>query len=161
MMYFSGHGLKGSFLPIDFDGSNNKVFHHEITEILESSPAKFKLCIADACHSGSLYTEKGAMRNAFESYYQALAQSKPGMALIMSSKSEETSLESNNLRQGVFSHFLLRGLKGEADNNHDNTVVLQELFDYICHNVKEYTSKRQSPMIRGDYDPQMVISVSK
>ncbi len=161
MMYFSGHGLKGSFLPIDFDGSNNKVFHHEITEILESSPAKFKLCIADACHSGSLYTEKGAMRNAFESYYQALAQSKPGMALIMSSKSEETSLESNNLRQGVFSHFLLRGLKGEADHNKDHTVVLQELFDYICHNVKEYTSKRQSPMIRGDYDPQMVISVSK
>ena len=60
--------------------SKNKVFHHEITEILENSPAKFKLCIADACHSGSLYAEKGGMRNAFESYYQALAQSKPGMA---------------------------------------------------------------------------------
>ena len=161
MMYFSGHGLKGSFLPIDYDGTNNKVFHHEITEILDKSPAKFKLCIADACHSGSLYTEKGNQRAAFEAYYKSLAQSKPGMALIMSSKSEETSLESNNLRQGVFSHFLLRGLKGQADNNQDHTVVLQELFDYICHNVKEYTSKRQSPMIRGDYDPQMVISVQE
>ncbi len=161
MMYFSGHGLKGSFLPIDYDGSNNKVFHHEITEILENSPAKFKLCIADACHSGSLYTEKGALKNTLESYYKSLAQSKPGMALIMSSKSEETSLESNNLRQGVFSHFLLRGLKGEADNNNDKNVVLQELFDFICHNVKEYTSKRQSPIIRGDYDPQMVIAVKE
>jgi len=161
MMYFSGHGLKGSFLPIDFDGANNKVFHHEITEILENSPAKFKLCIADACHSGSLFSEKGGSAFAFESFYKALAQSKPGMALIMSSKSEETSLESNNLRQGVFSHFLLRGLKGEADDNQDHAVVLQELFDYICHNVKEYTSRRQSPIIRGDYDPQMVISVRK
>ncbi len=159
MMYFSGHGLKGSFLPIDYDGANNKVFHHEITEILENSPAKFKLCIADACHSGSLYTEKGPLKNTLESYYKSLAQSKPGMALIMSSKSEETSLESNNLRQGVFSHFLLRGLKGEANNNEDKNVVLQELFDFICHNVKEYTSKRQSPIIRGDYDPQMVIAV--
>ena len=83
------------------------------------------------------------------------------MALIMSSKSEETSLESNNLRQGVFSHFLLEGLKGQADYNEDQTIVLKELFDYICHNVKEYTSRRQSPMIRGDYDPQMVISVRK
>ncbi len=161
MMYFSGHGLKGSFLPIDFDGANNKVFHHEITEILENSPAKFKLCIADACHSGSLFSEKGGSAFAFESFYKSLAQSKPGMALIMSSKSEETSLESNNLRQGVFSHFLLRGLKGEADDNQDQAVVLQELFDYICHNVKEYTSRRQSPIIRGDYDPQMVISVHK
>ncbi len=161
MMYFSGHGLKGSFLPIDYDGSNNKVFHHEITEILENSPAKFKLCMADACHSGSLYTEKGGFSSAFESYYKSLAQSKPGMALIMSSKSEETSLESNNLRQGVFSHFLLRGLKGEADDNKDKSVVLQELFDFICHNVKEYTSKRQSPIIRGDYDPQMVIAVQE
>lgn len=161
MMYFSGHGLKGSFLPIDYDGTNNKVFHHEITEILENSPAKFKLCMADACHSGGLYTEKGATGVAFESYYKSLAQSKPGMALIMSSKSEETSLESNNLRQGVFSHFLLRGLKGEADNNKDKSVVLKELFDYIAHNVKEYTSKRQSPIIRGDYDPQMVIAVQE
>ena len=161
MMYFSGHGLKGSFLPIDFDGSKNKVFHHEITEILEKSPAKFKLCIADACHSGSLFAEKGNSKVTFDAYYKALAQSKPGMALIMSSKSEETSLESNNLRQGVFSHFLLEGLKGQADYNQDQTIVLKELFDYICHNVKEYTSRRQSPMIRGDYDPQMVISIRK
>ena len=161
MMYFSGHGLKGSFLPIDFDGSKNKVFHHEITEILEKSPAKFKLCIADACHSGSLFAEKGNKAYTFDSFYKSLAQSKPGMALIMSSKSEETSLESNNLRQGVFSHFLLEGLKGQADYNEDQTIVLKELFDYICHNVKEYTSRRQSPMIRGDYDPQMVISVRK
>ncbi|MEL6865079.1 MAG: caspase family protein, partial [Bacteroidota bacterium] len=59
ILYFSGHGLKGSFLPIDFDGFNNKLFHEEINEIFKSSPAKYKLCIADACHSGSLFAMKG------------------------------------------------------------------------------------------------------
>ncbi len=159
VMYFSGHGLKGSFLPIDYDGFNNKIYHQEINTILNSSPAKFKLLIADACHSGSLLTSKGG--NPFEGFYQALAQSQPGMALIMSSKSEETSLESNNLRQGVFSHFLLKGLKGDADLNTTNTVTIAELFKYISSNVKSYTANRQSPIIKGDYDPNMIISQTK
>jgi len=51
LMYYSGHGLKDCFLPIDFDRYNNKLFHEEINEILRQSPAKYKLCIADACHS--------------------------------------------------------------------------------------------------------------
>lgn len=159
VMYFSGHGLKGSFLPIDYDGFNNKIYHEEINGILQASPAKFKLLIADACHSGSLLTSKGS--NPYEGFYKALAQSQPGMALIMSSKSEETSLESNNLRQGVFSHFLLKGLKGDADLNTTNTVTITELFNYISSNVKSYTANRQSPIIKGDYDPEMIISQTK
>lgn len=163
VMYFSGHGLKGSFLPIDFDGHNNKIFHEEINDILSSSPAKFKFCIADACHSGSLFTPKGGLSdyNPYEGYYQNLAEAQPGMALILSSLSEETSLESNNLRQGVFSHFLLRGLKGEADGNQDSDVSIQELFNFIHSNVKSYTDNKQSPTIKGEYDPNMIISSTK
>ena len=159
MLYFSGHGLKGSFLPIDFDGYNNKIYHEEINEILESSPAKYKLCIADACHSGSLFAMKGNVENALNNYYKSLAQAQSGTALIMSSKSDETSLESSGLRQGVFSHFLIRGLKGEADVNGNQIVSVQELFDFIGENVRTYTGMRQSPVIKGDYDEKMTVSV--
>ena len=159
MLYFSGHGLKGSFLPIDFDGYNNKIYHEEINSILESSPAKYKLCIADACHSGSLFAMKGNVENALNNYYKSLAQAQPGTALIMSSKSDETSLESSGLRQGVFSHFLIRGLKGEADTNANRIVTVQELFDFIGDNVRTYTGMRQSPVIKGDYDEKMTVSV--
>lgn len=157
ILYFSGHGLPGSFLPYDYDGYNNKFYHDEINEILEKSDAKFKLCIADACHSGSFLNDQamlkdGALENILESYYNNLATAMPGTALIMSSKSEETSLESNNLRQGVFSHFLIRGLKGEADQDNDEVIVIQELFNFIRNNVKSYTGNRQSPIIKGNYD---------
>ncbi|HND88992.1 MAG TPA: caspase family protein, partial [Saprospiraceae bacterium] len=54
LLYFSGHGLDGCFLPMDFDGYNNKLRHEEIKKIFQQSKAKHKLCIADACHSGSL-----------------------------------------------------------------------------------------------------------
>lgn len=160
MIYFSGHGLRGSFLPIDFDGFQNKLEHGEINDILQSSPAKYKLVIADACHSGSLLAMKsGETRNILEDYYKSLAQADAGTALIMSSKSDETSLESSGLRQGVFSHFLIRGLKGEADLDNNKIVNVQELFDFVDENVRAYTVNRQSPVIKGDYDEKMTVSV--
>lgn len=163
MLYFSGHGLKGSFLPIDFDGYNNKVSHEEITEIFNKSRAKYKLCIADACHSGSIFAMRGVDENdeTINSYYQTLARSVSGTALIMSSKGDETSLESSGLRQGVFSHFLIRGLKGEADKNTDKIISIQELYDYIYMNVRAYTGNRQSPVIKGTYDPEMTVGVAR
>ncbi|MFM9948377.1 MAG: caspase family protein [Saprospiraceae bacterium] len=161
-MYFSGHGLKGAFLPIDFDGFNNKLFHDEINEILGRCPAKYKLCIADACHSGSLLAMRsGQLPNVLTTYYETLSQSKGGTALIMSSKSEETSLESSGLRQGVFSHFLIRGLKGEADADRNRVVTLYELFKFIDENVRTYTGNRQSPVIQGNYDPNMTVAVQR
>ncbi len=162
MVYFSGHGLPGSFLPIDFDGFNNKLEHEEINKIMESSPAKYKLCIADACHSGSLLAmaeKSGTIRNVLDDYYKTLAQAEPGTALIMSSKGEETSLESSGLRQGVFSHFLIRGLKGEADKDGNKIVTVQELFNFVDENVRAYTMNRQSPVIKGQFDPKMTVSV--
>ena len=161
LLYFSGHGLQGSFLPSDFDGFNNKILHEEINSIFQRSQAKYKLCIADACHSGSLIATKGAttVENTTAKYYETLAQSSPGTALILSSKSNETSLESSGLRQGVFSHFLIKGLKGEADGNYDKIVTIQELFDYTDYNVRTYTGNRQSPVIKGNYDRNMPAAV--
>jgi hypothetical protein len=162
MMYFSGHGLKGAFLPIDYDGYNNKLDHEEISELFKQCPAKYKLVIADACHSGSLFAMRDASaKNALASYYESLAQAQAGTALIMSSKSEETSLESSGLRQGVFSHFLIRGLKGEADTNNNGIISVQELYDFINKNVQDYTGRRQTPVIQGDYDPKMTVSVKR
>jgi uncharacterized caspase-like protein len=162
VLYFSGHGLKGSFLPIDYDGYENKLEHEEISQIFKQSPAKYKLCIADACHSGSLLAMKGASaENTLATYYETLANAKSGTALIMSSKSEESSLESSGLRQGVFSHFLIRGLKGEADANENSVISVQELFDFVGKNVESYTDRRQTPVIQGDYDPEMTVAVKR
>ena len=102
---------------------------------------------------------RGTANQALSKYYETLAQSEPGTALIMSSKSDETSLESSGLRQGVFSHFLIRGLKGEADLDRDQVISVSELFGYIHENVTSYTGLRQSPVIKGDYDKRMTVSV--
>lgn len=161
LMYFSGHGQPGTFLPIDYTGMDNEISHEEINEILRRSPAKFKLFIADACHSGGMLAARSgsSAQPLLKSYYANLAKAQPGTALIMSSKSEETSVEASGLRQGVFSYFLIRGLKGEADIDKDQVVTIQELFDYVYQQVRQYTQNKQSPVIQGDYDRKMPVSV--
>lgn len=161
LVYYSGHGLKGSILPIDFDGYNNQIDYAEINEILKKGPAKYKLVLADACYAGSLLASKGTAEssNLLVRYFQSLSEAAPGTALILSSKSEEISLESSGLRQGVFSHYLIRGLKGEADSDNDRLVSVRELYDFINLNVRDYTLNRQNPLISGDYDPRMPVAV--
>ncbi len=140
---------------------DNEISHEEINDILRRSPAKFKLFIADACHSGGMLAARSGSSSQplLKSYYSNLAKAQPGTALIMSSKSEETSVEASGLRQGVFSYFLIRGLKGEADVNKDQIVTIQELFDYVYQQVRQYTQNKQSPVIQGDYDRKMPVSV--
>ncbi|HND88702.1 MAG TPA: caspase family protein, partial [Saprospiraceae bacterium] len=160
LFYFSGHGLNGSFLPIDFDGFNNKLLHEEIAAAFNKSKAKYRLLLADACHSGSIVAMRsGDPEPALVQFYKNLSKSVSGTALIMSSKADETSLESAGLRQGVFSHFLIRGLKGEADKDKNKTVTVEELFEYVSKNVRDYTGNRQSPVIKGTYDPAMPVSL--
>jgi hypothetical protein len=159
LFYFSGHGLKGSFIPYDFDGFNNQISHEDVTKLMESSPAKFKVCIADACHSGSLdaFAARSAMSasSIIETYYETFDNIESSTVLLLSSKAEEKSLESSGLRQGIFSHFLIRGLKGEADYDQNGIVKITELYHFIFVNVQAYTGDRQTPLIKGKYDGNM------
>ncbi|MFK8104151.1 MAG: caspase family protein [Saprospiraceae bacterium] len=159
IMYFSGHGLPGAFLPIDFDGFNNKLDHDDIKKILDQSKAKHKLCLADACHSGSLMAMRSTVDNTIKKYYDAFNQSSGGTALLLSSKGDEYSLEDGGLRQGIFSHYLIRGLKGEADKDKNKIVTITELYDFVYRKVRHYTGNVQTPTLTGSYDNGMPVSV--
>jgi hypothetical protein len=164
LFYYSGHGVEGNFLPVDFDGYNNKLRHDEIKKIFLESKAKHKICIADACHSGSLglgegFAAKGPATVSLERFYQAFEDSDGGIALLMSSKSEELSLEDHGLRQGVFTYYILQGLKGKADNNNDQIITVRELYSFVRGRVYEYTAGAQTPVLTGKFDDAMPVAV--
>jgi hypothetical protein len=164
IFYFSGHGAEGAFITGEFDREDMEddkgvLWHDELQSVFEQSPAKYKYLIADACHAGSFpaasQQTEGASRGAF---YQAFEQAKGGFVLLLSCMGDEVSLETRGVRQGVFSHYLLRGLKGEGDRNKDSIVSVVELFDYVNVNVKNFTRGKQNPVISGNYDESLPIA---
>jgi len=158
MFYYSGHGLSQAFVPVDFDGYNNLLYYKDVVAALDQSKAKNKICIADACYAGGLDNVKSGTRQPQLAYYNAFAKSKPGTALFLSSRQEEYSLEDHGLRSGIFSHYLIKALKGEADSNGNGIVTIQEAFDYVGGRVKKYTQYKQSPLLTGNYDPNIPLA---
>jgi hypothetical protein len=166
IFYFSGHGAKGAFITSEFDRNDTKdykgiLWHEELQSVFEQSPAKHKYLIADACHAGSFTTgaSKETGTRSRGTFYQAFEESKGGFVLLLSCMGNEVSVETRGVRQGVFSHFLLRGLKGESDTNKDKIVSVIELFDYVDSNVKNFTRGKQNPVISGNYDASLPIAV--
>ncbi len=167
LFYFSGHGIEGAFVPVDFDGYSHRLEHTEIRHILEQSRARQKLVLGDACHSGSLIggqfapdmlaAKEPSIGDMLSKYYKAFEDCEGGMALFMSSKGQEVSLEDTGLRSGVFSHFLIKGLKGEADADADKIVNISELFGYVKKKVSSYTAGAQTPVLTGKYDGRLPV----
>jgi uncharacterized protein (TIGR02145 family) len=157
IFYFSGHGSKSAFLLCNFTGDENVLEHKEIKEIFQNSKAKYKVCIADACYSGNLKKKKDA--NNSDEYYDSFDNVKGGFALFMSSSEVEVSIEPDGKRQGVFSYYLIKGLKGSANINGDSKVTIKELYNYVKKEVSEYTAEGQNPVLNGDYDENMPMSV--
>jgi hypothetical protein len=61
----------------------------------------------------------------------------------------------------VFTYFLLRGLNGEADKNHDGVVTAGELFAYLQSAVPKATNGKQNPRAMGGLASGLEVSVLK
>ena len=158
LIYMAGHGVEGHFIPFDFDGRNNTLSYDAMLKNMESCPSKNKIFLLDACHSGSLQA-RGPLDIQLQEFYNQLQLNPGGTTVISSSKSHETSLESSGIRQGIFSYYLIAGLKGKANVNSDNFVTLGEVFDFVQKNVKTYTGNKQSPTISGTLNVNLPLAM--
>ena len=161
LMFYSGHGLEGAFVPIDYNGRNDLLDHKKLREVFENSNAKHKICIADACYSGSLAVDKKINKEFLENFYKDISETEPGMAFLLSSKDREVSLEDRGLKQGIFSHFLIRGIKGEADENENGIVTIGELHKFLHASVSKYTGGQQTPVLSGTFDENMPLGMKR
>jgi serine/threonine protein phosphatase PrpC len=155
--YFSGHGMKGAFIPHDVSTQNpNSVLTHaEIKSIFKASNATTKFCIADACLSGSMTARQSW--NVVES--KTLSPS--NVVLMLSSRSTQSSVESGIVRGGIFTFYMLHGLRGQADTNHDHIVAIKELYNFVSKGVKSTTPNKQAPLFYGKFSNDLPMSFPK
>lgn len=159
VFYFAGHGA-----PQAFWGYDGKIPHSSLNTLLLHSPAMKRVCIADACFSGT-WTAKSAdvtetQLPPQERYYEALRQSGDGLVLFLSTDADEESYETNG--QGFFTYFFIEGLKGNADSNKNQLITIEELYNYVSEQVSREVSLhqlQQHPRLYGVFDKNMPMGV--
>lgn len=162
IFYFSGHGAVGEFIPYDVDPTSQETIletglsHQDVKEMFRDCQARNKFCLADACHSASI--DQTRKLQSVSKKDDDLNDSSLNVMVLMSSRANETSMETRELGQGLFSYYLLRGLRGEADGNRNRTVTAREIFDYLSTNVATYAQRHggaQHPVAFGHFEDDM------
>ena len=98
--------------------------------------------------------------NLSDRFYERVSKGK-GRVIISSCSANEISKEDDRLKHGIFSYFLLEGLKGEADQNQDGIITVSELFSYISREVPKASNQDQHPVRRGETEGELVIGRTK
>jgi len=152
LVYFSGHGFRDAsgkmFLgPLDCnpeDLSKTGIAVEWLRGQIAGCKAKFKLLILDSCHAGS---EKGESdtHSVAATDLGAPFKDLEGVVTLASSTAREKSQIWEAKRQSLFSYWLNQGLRGNADENSDGLVDIDELYKYVYRNVTR-TAKAHHPL---------------
>lgn len=139
---------------------NSCISSEEFTIALRSIRANRVVVFLDACHSGGIGETKevefGVKGGLSEAVFTRLAEEE-GRVIIASCKADEVSWELPDMRNGLFTHYLLKGLRGDAARI-DGTVPIMRLFDYVSDKVPQHRS--QHPFIKSAAE-NFIVAVSK
>ncbi len=180
MVAYSGHGLLSKQLDyylstyaVDFENpGQNGLPYEELENLLDSIPARKKLLLIDACHSGEVDKEEGiamnnsvdslglskgviiknsqkpqvGLKNSFElmqSLFVNVGKS-TGATIISAAAGNQFALERGDLKNGVFTYAIL-----EAMNAH-HTLKVSELKKIVGERVEQLTNGMQKPTSRNE-----------
>ena len=180
VIYFAGHGSPESpdvlhnlyLLPHNTKYSSIAASGFPMwdieTALKRFIKAKRVVIMADACHSGGVgqafdmaaRTGRGSQVNPINSGLQNLTDIGEGVCVISASRDKEISREGREWGggHGVFTHYLLEGLKGAADFDKNGSVAIGELTVYVSQQVRRATLNAQNPIVSGRFDPSLTIS---
>ncbi len=168
-VYYSGHGLPtddgtGLYLlqqRADRDFLSDTALQQErINQALQATKPKSVTIFLDSCYSGMARTGQTLLASARPITLKSSAQTFPAdFTVISASSAEQISSSSNELKHGIFSYYLMRGMEGEADTNKDGKITAGEMHSYLMDNVTRQASlanRVQNPQLSGDANRVLV-----
>jgi hypothetical protein len=159
--YYSGHGApnlktnQGYLVPYDGDPSFIEQTGYSLERLFDrlgSLGAKRTVVLLDSCFSGS--GSRSLIAKGTRPFVVTLEAPPVGdrMAVLSASAGEQTSTTYDRKRHGLFTYFLLKGLRGEADAVKDGTLDLAGLYDYIRPRVESIARREfnveQTPQLK-------------
>lgn len=164
-VYYAGHGApdiesKEAYI-VPYEGHPDfpsKLYSlKKMYESLNNLPAREVIVMLDSCFSGAggrSITKSGARPLVISIENPVLASGK--INILAASTGSQISSDYDSAKHGLFTYFLLRGMRGEADKNGNGMIELGELYDYVKTNVSEKASlelnRDQTPVLLPSAD---------
>jgi uncharacterized caspase-like protein len=175
LIFFAGHGapeidqrgverdgLAKYLIPADADPDDlysTALPMDEMQTIFGRVEAERMVVFLDACYSGAaggrtFSSKKTRAGNMDDQFLERLTRSK-GRAIITASRPSEVSIELPELGHGIFTYYLVEGLKGAADLNKDGIITVQEIYEYVEQKVSAKSRSvggNQHPVMKGEME---------
>lgn len=184
IIFFSGHGtqivdsdgdendgLDECIVPYDVDINDNSslISDDQFATWVRNLGSDRILIIFDNCFSGGAAKQKGILLPGIkggkveDDFTQDISREVPrrGTALLAASKPEQVSFESDEFKNGIFTHYLIESISSKADDNLNRIIDTQELFYYTRQKTLEYSKiklkKEQEPILVNTIDKDLDI----
>ena len=162
-VFYSGHGLPSNdgkslyFLPHGVDKellSRTAVGLAEVVSALVASKPKTVTMFIDACYSGQTRGGETLLASAKPIALKTDANAFPSnFTVITASANDQISSSSPELKHGIFSFYLMKGMEGDADGNKDGKITAGEMQEYLSDKVSRQAmsmSRKQDTQLVGD-----------
>ena len=182
-IFFAGHGQPDRtdrvyLMPYDADPAAPNVLGIRSDTFLEDVAARISpsnlLMFIDACHSASIYSPGGTVRADDENvvrdvrskWTEVFGKQKGARLAFLSAASRQKSWEDRKLRHGLFTWYLVEGMRGRADTSPANGLVTAgEVRRYVVDMVEARSTLQfeqpQTPTVSPDFDPGFVMAVRR
>ena len=153
-LYFLPHGVDRQFLD------RTAIKQSEIVSALQAVSPRSVTLFLDACYSGQSRTGETLLAGARPILIQPKAATFPSNFTVLSASApEQIASSSPDLKHGIFSYFLMKGMEGEADQNKDGAITVQEMQAYLSDAVGRKAmsiNRTQQPQLAGDQSKVLV-----
>jgi len=152
VLYFSGHGVRDELGSLYLASKNTirtrlrstAIKSDYIREAMDQSRSKRQVVILDCCNSGAF--PQGTKAEVGGVMGMAKALQGYGRFVLTASDATQFAWEGNQVigetDNSLFTHFLVKGLEGEADKDGDGKISVDELYDFAFDQISKITPKQ-------------------
>lgn len=159
-IYYAGHGTPGpqgrEAFVVPYEGRPDYPSQlyplQKMYDALNKLPAREVVVMLDSCFSGAKgrsITGEGTRPISISIENPVLAGGK--IMILAASSGSQVSSDYDKVRHGLFTYYLLRGMRGEASRDREGTVELGGLYEFVKKNVAETASlemnRDQTPVL--------------
>jgi PKD repeat protein len=181
LVSFSGHGFQGDddngdekdgvdefFVLVDTAAAapeDTALRDDEFGRFLDRLDSNHVLVLFDGCYSGGLSRSLPSSKRPIGERPDLFSDFSLEGRLVLSAASEaQEAFESPDVGHGVFTFYVIEGLRGAADLNGDLRVTAWELYEYVAEAVSERVRRErgavQEPQLSGEGEVRVLLATA-